>query len=198
MRWYQSCTFRLRLAHVTGCHGDKTVTWPKKKKAATFPAPSFHSASEYYEDNEAVLHWSICNAALQRYNLARCKALAKQHRTSNTRQVFNLLQVEFRLADSRQSCFVTVRWPRGRSQTIEWFSFELARVGLSWQQPFGHPHATFDFETWLELARVGSSVWRQGFWNTLLRTTVLLFWGGVIFAVMKRFIRFWITFRNSQ
>ena len=43
---------------------------------------------------------------------------------------------------------------------IEWFSPDLAwGCSLSWQQLFGHPHATFDFATWFEFAQVRGTVW---------------------------------------
>ena len=74
----------------------------------------------------------------------------------------NSSQVFYRLANSANSnqlspsCFVIVRWLRGRSQTNEWFSCELARLGSTVWPP---ADARFDFVTWLELAWVGSTVW---------------------------------------
>ena len=66
-------------------------------------------------------------------------------------KIFAQLEQAFhRLANSSQlspSCFVIVRWLRGR-QTIEWFSCELARLGGTVWPP---ADASFDFITWLEL-----------------------------------------------
>ena len=72
----------------------------------------------------------------------------------------NSSQVFHRLATSSQlspSCFLIVMWLRGRIQTIEWFTCDLARLGgLVWPPAY----ASFDFITWLKLAWVGSTVWR--------------------------------------
>ena len=52
------------------------------------------------------------------------------------------------LGQLESSCFVIVRWLRGRSQIVEWFSCELVPLGSTVWPPI---NARFDFITWLEL-----------------------------------------------
>ena len=83
--------------------------------------------------------------------------LMKLKFSPNASQVFHRLATSANSSQLEPSCFVIVRWLRGRSQTIEYFSCELARLGRTVWRPPGD--ASFDFVTWLELAWVGRTVW---------------------------------------